>query len=71
MTLLTVLAPHHRDGFNAGAAGLPASDNPWKPGTVGHLAWSLGWDIGRRSRRWSRLVRLAAVLAVVVKGRRE
>jgi hypothetical protein len=47
VTFLSVLAPHQRDGFNAGAGRRPASDNPWRAGTLGHLAWSFGWSLGR------------------------
>lgn len=70
MTLFDSLAVHRRDGFNAAVSGRPASDNPWKPGTVGHAAWSLGWDLGRVARPVVRLFRFVSVLAVVMPRRR-
>ena len=70
MTLLSVLAPHQRDGYAAAVAGRPASVNPWREGTVGHAAWSFGWSLGRAARPAVRLVRLAAVLACVVLPRK-
>lgn len=70
MTFLDSLAVHRRDGYAAALAGLPASDNPWKPGTVGHAAWALGWDLGRVARPAVRLFRLVSVLAVVLPRRR-
>ena len=70
MSLPVNLAIQQRDGFNAACAGRSASDNPWKPGTVGHAAWSFGWDLGRVARPAVRLFRFVSVLAVVLPRRR-
>lgn len=60
--------PHmqQHDGYAAAVAGRPSTDNPWKRGTVGHAAWSLGWDVGRAARPVVRMWRLVSVLAVVL-----
>lgn len=70
MTFPDLLAVHRRDGFNAAVNGRSASDNPWKPGTMGHAAWALGHDLGRVARPAVRLFRLVSVLVVVLPGRR-
>jgi len=60
---------HQRDGFHAAVAGRPAGDNPWKPDTLGHLAWSFGHDLGRAARPGVRLFNLLCLLVVVLPGK--
>lgn len=60
------ISAQNRDGYTVALAGLPASSNPWKEGTLGHAAWSFGWDCGRVARPAHRLFRLVSVLAVVL-----
>lgn len=69
MNTIELLQVHSRDGYAAALAGLPASTNPWKPGTVGGKAWAVGWDVGRSARPPCRLIRLVAVLSVVLRFR--
>lgn len=60
------LAIHRADGIRAALAGRPETDNPWKPGTVGHLAWSFGWTAGSLLRPVARPLAFLSTLAAVV-----
>lgn len=34
-----------REGYYAAREHTPHDGNPWPDGTLGHLAWSFGWNL--------------------------
>lgn len=57
---------HTRDGSRAALRGDPLESCPWKPGTVGAVAWCTGWHAGRLMRSPMRAAVLLATLVAVV-----
>jgi hypothetical protein len=61
-----LVSVHTRDGSRAALRGDPLSSCPWKPGTVGAVAWCSGWHAGRLMRPVARPLAFLATLAAVL-----